>query len=172
MGYVTNLKGLDQHHSNTLCFKNTTFQGVMMETGEKYIDLGFVLILLESEWTNVSFSSTTLNFLSRKKFDVRSPGVLIRVLICFIMCEVKTSCIILSHLHCLSTCLFFDLSHWYWSMTYHYMLKYEDVSMNWGGFQLLVEELSCLSEPSLYTVFMRLIHFYTWSFLTNILLGF
>lgn len=173
MGYVINLKGLDQHHSNTLCFKNYYFSSVMMGTQEKYIDLSFVLILLESEWANVSFSSTALNFLSRKKLlHVWSPGVLIHVPICFILCEVKTSCIILSHLHCLSMYLFFDLSHWYWSMTYHYMFKYEDVSMNWGRFQLLVEEFAYLSEPSIYTVFMHLIHFYTWRFLTNILLGF
>lgn len=56
MGYVINPKGLDQHHSNTLCFKNYYVSGcVMMGTGEKYIDLGFVLILLESERFNVFF---------------------------------------------------------------------------------------------------------------------
>lgn len=37
----------------------------MKGTGEKYLDLHLVLILLESEWYNVSFSSTTLKFLSR-----------------------------------------------------------------------------------------------------------
>lgn len=57
----------------------------MIGTEEKYIDLGFALVLSESEWDNVSFSSSTLNFLSRKKLhDVRIHGVLlIHILICF-----------------------------------------------------------------------------------------
>lgn len=69
-----------------LCFKNYYFSRcVMIGTGEKYIYLGFVLILSESEWDNMSFSPTTLNFLSRKKLHhVRIHGVLlIHVLICF-----------------------------------------------------------------------------------------
>lgn len=84
MGYVIHLKGLDQHHSNTLCFTKLLLFNVCYDGNwEKYIDLGFVLILLENEWDNVSFSSTTLNFLSRKKLrDVRSSrDLLIHVLV-------------------------------------------------------------------------------------------
>lgn len=134
---------------------------------EKYIDVGFVLILLGSEWDNVSFSSTTLNFLSRNKLhDVRIHRVLlIRVLICFIHSVWSEN-----KLHYFFTLILPVHISFLWFIS---LVLIHDIPLHveiWGCiyelgcFQMLVEELAYPSEPSLYTGFMHLIHFYTWSF--------
>lgn len=147
-----------------LCFKNYYFSRcVMIGTGEKYIYLGFVLILSESEWDNMSFSPTTLNFLSRKKLHhVRIHGVLlIHVLICFTHSVWSKNKLHYSFILILPLYVSFL---WFISLVliHDILLDIE----TWG----CIYELGCFqslhtpSEPSLYTGFVHLVNFYTWSF--------